>query len=325
MKTLLRINIRTLTSCILLACSGLVAAQDSPLVFLTSHAAAGSSGKAASIITPRMEEYLNRPIELRHNQGASAGIGVPADGNTILMSTIGIMALHPVIDPNNDMDPLTDLRPVTRATATPDLLIVRSGLGINSLDELQAYSDENPGVLSYHYIAPMSIHRLEFAAILREFDIEATPDESLSFGPVQAIEAINGGTLDLLVATSPYMTPLIESGSAVALAVIHPTRMPLFPDVPTLLELGVTTMSTGSWAGIFAPAGTSAQDLKQIFEAVKFAMDDPSVIQQINDLGMEVGINESPAAFSAYIQAETDRLQTAVDKYQFKVISTLSM
>ena len=95
--------------------------------------------------------------------------------------------------------------------------------------------------------------------------------------------------------------------------------MPLFPEVPTLLELGVTTMSAGSWAGIFAPAGTSDQDLNRVFEAVKFAMEDPSVVQQITDLGMEVGLNESPAAFSAYIQAETDRLQSAVDKYQFNV------
>ena len=315
----MNINIRTSAIWLLLTYSSLVASQDSPLTFLTSHAAEGSSGKAASIITPKMEEYLNRSIELQHGQGGSAGIGVAGDGNTILVSTIGIMALHPVIDPNNDMDPTTDLRPITLVTSTPDLLIVRSGLGINSLDELVAYSEKNPGELSYHYIAPMSIHRMEFAAILGEFGIEATPEESLGFGPVNAIEAINEGTLDLLVATSPYMAPLVESGSAVALAVIHPTRMPLFPEVPTLLELGVTTMSTGSWAGMFAPAGTSDEDLNQVFQAVKFAMDDPAVVQQINDLGMEVGLNESPAAFSAYIHTETDRLQTAVDKYQFKV------
>ena len=121
------------------------------------------------------------------------------------------------------------------------------------------------------------------------------------------------------MATSPYMAPLVESGSAVALAVAHPTRLPLFPDVPTLLERGVTSMPNGSWAGLFVPAGSSDENVALIFEAVKYAMDDPSVIQQINELGMEIDLNDSPKAFTAYITSESVRLKHAADKYQLKL------
>lgn len=293
------------------------AAQEAPMVFMTSHAATGSSGTAAVIMESKLEEYLKRPLEYRFNQGSSGGIGAEPDGNTMLVSTIGIMALHPSLLPNFDMDPLNDLRPVTRLTATPDFLIARSGLGINSIEELVAYAEESEEPLSYWHIAPQSIHRVEFAAIFNEFGIDnVAVDRTVGNGPNGAIRAIRDGSLDLLVLTSPYTVPMIDDGSAVPLAVIHPTRLPLYPEVPTLLEMGVTTMPNGSWAGVFVPAGTSDADVEEVFAALRFAVSDASVVQQINDLGMEVDLNESPEEFVEYLISETARLKIAVDTYQ---------
>ena len=109
---------------------------------------------------------------------------------------------------------------------------------------------------------------------------------------------------------------MIEDGSAVPLVVIHPTRLPLYPELPTLLEKGVTTMPNGSWAGLFVPAGTSDEDVNEVFSALKYALEDPAIVKQINDLGMEVDLNESPEEFVEYLKSETARLKIAVDKYQ---------
>ena len=122
--------------------------------------------------------------------------------------------------------------------------------------------------------------------------------------------------LDLLVITSRYTVPMVEEGGAVPIAVIHPTRVPLYPNVPTLLEKGVTTMPNGSWAGIFVPAGTSDEEAQHVYDAVKYAVSDDSVVQQINDLGMEVVLSESPDDFTQYLLSESARLKIAVDKYQ---------
>lgn len=292
-------------------------AQQEPMTFLTSHGAQGSSGAAALIMAPKIEEYLQRPVVFEHNQGSNAAIGYPADGNTMLMSVIGIMTLHPVLLPDFDMDPLTDLQPVTRVTTTPDFLIARAGLGVNSIEELAAYAAESEEPLSYWHIAPQSIHRVEFAAIFNEFGIEnVAVDRTVGNGPNGAIQAIRDNELDLLVLTSPYTVPMIEEGSAVPLAVIHPTRLPLYPNVPTLLEMGVTTMPNGSWAGLFVPAGTSDEDVEEVFNALRYATSDASVVKQINDLGMEIDLNESPEEFVEYLISETARLKIAVDTYQ---------
>jgi tripartite-type tricarboxylate transporter receptor subunit TctC len=315
MKELTSVNAFAV-SVVLLFSLGAVSAQEEPMVFLTSHSAAGSSGVAAGIIAPRMEEYLGRPIEFKYRQGSSAAVGVAPDGNTLLMTTIGYTALHPVWVPNYKLDPLTDLRPVTRFAATPDVFIVRSGLGIDTLDELVAYAAAADTPLSYFHIAPFSIHRVELAAIFNEFGIDNVAlAASMGPGPVRALAAIEAGTLDLLVVTSPYVVPLLESGAAKALTVIHRERTPVAPDAPTLLEQGVTTMPNGSWSAIFVPAGTSDEDANRVFEAIRFAVSDPDVEKQINDLGMEVDLNESPEEFVSFLKSEAERLSIAVDKY----------
>ena len=296
--------------------AGAEAAQDEPMVFLTSHSAAGSSGVTAGIMAPRLEEYLGRPIEFKYSQGSSAAVGDPPDGNTMLVTTIGLMALHPVWIPDYELNPLTDLRPVTRLAVTPDILIVRSGLGVDTIDELVAYAANAEQPLSYYPIAPFSIHRVELAAIFNEFGIDNVAlASSMGRGPVQALAAIEAGTLDVLAVTSPYVVPLLEKGAAKALVVIHRERTPVAPDVPTLQELGITTMPYGSWSAVFVPAGTSDEDTNLVFEAIKFAVSDPDVEKQINDLGMEVDLNESSEEFVSFLKSESKRLSVAVDKY----------
>jgi len=304
--------------CASLTYSGLAIAQAEPMVFLTTYQAVGSSSRTASIIKPKLEEYLQRPIELEFGAGARAALDLPGDGNTIFISTVGNMALLPAALPSFDLDPLTDLRPVTLLTATPDVLIVNAGLGINTLDELIAYAHEHPGELSYSPIAPRSIHRVEFSALLSELDIDATLDGSLR-GSAPVMEAVANGSVDLAITTSPYVVPLVDSGSAIALVVAHSSRIPLLPDVPTMLERGITSVPHGSWAGLFVPAGTSDHDLAQVFAAVEFAMADPAVVAQISELGMEISLSESPQAYAEYLEAEGIRLRNAVEKYQIEL------
>lgn len=302
---------------VVMFCAAVAGAQTNSIKFLTAFSEVGSSSRTSQIIAPKLEQYLDSSIEFGFSQGPTAGVGAAPDGKTIVMSTIGYMALLPGVLPDFEVDPLTDLRPITRVTETPDMLVVRSGLGINTIEELIAYTNENPTALKYFHIAPTSIHRLEFAAIFGELGVQAVLDDR-SNGNGDAMSGIEDGSLDLLASTSPYMTQLISSGAAVPLAVIHPTRMPLFPEVPTLLELGATTMSSGSWAGLFAPAGTSDEDLERIFEAVEFAMDDPEIVAAINALGMEVSLNESPDDFTDFLQADTLRLKTAAEQYNLR-------
>ena len=298
--------------------SGLAFAQSEPILILTTYPATGSSSTATTIIAPKLEEHLGREVVFDYGVGLQAGVAAPADERTIFVSTIGNMAMLPAILDSFGVDPLADLRPVTRITAVPDVLIAHSGLGIDTLDELLEYTSANPGELTYSHIAPRSIHRLEFAALLGELGIDVTLDESAR-GSAAAMEAVANGDVDLVITTSPYVSPLIQSGAAVPLVVVHPERIPLLPGIPTMLERGVDGMPSGSWGGFFAPAGSSNEFVQQMFEAARFAMSDPGVMEAIESHGMEVWPSESPEEFEQFIRDEMTRLGDAAERYGMQV------
>lgn len=304
----------TLVACGVSAQMSAAYAQQATINLLTSFGAAGSSSKTSAIMAPKLEEILGQPVEIKSSTNIRTAIAAPNDGNTIFVSTIGITALLPSISKSYGVDPLRDLRPVTRLTATPDVLIARAGLGLSNLQELIDYSRENPGTLTYSYIAPTSIHRVECAALLSELGIDAKLDESLR-GSEPVMAAIASGALDFAFTTAPYVAPLVEDGSAVPMVVAHSARIPLFPDVPTMFETGISSIPHGSWAGLFVPAGTSDERVARIFAAVQSAMDDPAVIASISELGMEISLSESPDEFTTYLRAEAARLGTAAKKY----------
>jgi len=302
----------------LIGYTGLASAQTESVVILTTYPATGSSSTATRIIAPKLQEYLGREIVIDYGVGLQAGVDAPADERTVFVSTIGNMAMLPAILPGFGVEPLSDLRPITRISAVPDVLIAHSGLGIDTLDELLEYTSAHPGELTYSHIAPRSIHRLEFAALLGELGLDISLDESIR-GSGPAMDAVANGTVDLVITTSPYVSPLIASGAAVPLLVVHPERIPLLPDVPTMLERGISGMPSGSWGGFFAPAGTSDEFVRQVFEAARFAMSDPEVVQAINAHGMEVWPSESPEEFEQFIREEMTRLGDAAERYGMRV------
>ncbi|MGI9257318.1 MAG: Bug family tripartite tricarboxylate transporter substrate binding protein [Gammaproteobacteria bacterium] len=290
------------------------AAQDDELTILTTYNATGFVSRALQIMEPRLEEYFEQPVEIEFGASTDVALAAPNDGSTFYVSTVGNMALLPAVSPSFSFNPLTDMRPVTSLVLAPDVLIVNSGLGIQSLDELVAYSNENPGALNYSPIAPRSIHRIEFAALLAELDIDAELN-STARGAARSMEGVSDGSVDLVITTSPYVGPVVEDGSTVPLAVAHPTRMHSYPDAPTLLERGVDSVPHGSWAGAFVPLGTSDDAIERIVAAIRFAMDDTRVIAEINALGMDIMLDDSPAEFAEFIRAEQARLNDAADLY----------
>ena len=97
-----------------LACAGLAFAQSEPIRILTTYPATGSSSTATTIIAPKLQEFLGREVVIDYGVGPQAGVAAPADERTIFVSTIGNMAMLPAILASFGVDPLADLRPVTR-------------------------------------------------------------------------------------------------------------------------------------------------------------------------------------------------------------------
>lgn len=326
-----RLSLASIFTCcvVLVACSGEVenaatqesaAATVAPLHIISSFTAPGSSSRTIRILAPKLEEFLQRPIEIHYNEGgrggdigARAAANAPADQLTLFVGTVGNIALLPSILTSYDVDPLTDFHPVTHLTVTPDVLIANAELGVNSLEELVTYAQQYGEPLRYSHIAPFSIHRMEFVEILGALGIAARNDESIR-GSAAAMAAVAEGVVDLAMTTAPYVAPLVEANSVRPLAVANETRLSAYPDVPTMEEAGIA-IPHGSWSGAFVPASTSAEDTQALFQALEYALSDNEVIAQLAELGMVAAPSASPAAFRSYIEAEQMRLGAVAQTY----------
>ena len=108
------------------------------------------------------------------------------------------------------------------------------------------------------------------------------------------------------------MVPYILGGKMRALAITSPQRSPIFPDVPTLAEVGVKGVEVASWQAIVAPKGLPVAVRDKANAAFVEALNDPKVKEQFTSIGFEMVAN-SPAEFAAFQQAEYARGKKVIE------------
>ena len=100
------------------------------------------------------------------------------------------------------------------------------------------------------------------------------------------------------------MIPQLQSGKIKALAVQSKTRSPLFPEVPTFAEAGLSEEFPPTWFGLFAPAGTPQPILVKLATEVDRIERDPGFRTRMYfDRGIEPA-NARLAEFGRFIEQE---------------------
>jgi tripartite-type tricarboxylate transporter receptor subunit TctC len=310
-----------------LLCSTVVLAQgvadtfpNKPVRIILPFGRGGSSDTFVRAMQPKLETALGQPVVLENvmggtggSKGAEVAAAAAPDGYTLLVMTIGNAALLPVTYPEYGIEPLRDLAPVTRLAELPNVLVARSSLPADTFEEMVDLAKSRPGQITYSGpgLSLTSIHGVEFAAIIKErgIDLKQLPIEGGNNG---ALEALKTGTLDVFMTTSPYVLPGVRSGVSKALAIAATQRSPAFPGIPMMTEVGVPTLSAGSWMGMLAPAGTPQPVLDKLFMAITTAAQDPELKRIALDDGMVVSLSRSPDDFRAFIESETARLRSVV-------------
>lgn len=286
-----------------------------PITLYMSFSDTGSSSRVARVYAPKLEKILGQKVEIiYHTPGRGGDIGALAaaaadpDGHHMLIGTVGNISLLPAILPDYGMDPSNDLVPVTQIAVVPNFIAVRSEIPANNFEEFVQYVKANPGEVTYSYIAPWSIHRLEFRAIIEELGLNMTHTEGVR-GSMPTINGVIDGRVDTSITTSPHWIPLLEEGQVKVLAVLGEQRHPSYPELPTMLEVGVDQIPRGSWDGVFVPAGTPESAVNTLFAAFKEVANDPEVVAAVEEQGMFIRISESPETFREFVEAESDRLK----------------
>lgn len=267
----------------------------------------GPTDIVTRLIAPKMAASLGQQVVVENRGGAGGAIGTEQvaksapDGYTIIMGTIGGLAVAKSLNPKLGYDTLRDLAPITQSVSVTSVLVVHPSVPAKNVRDLLALAKK--GKLNYASSGNGTITHLagELLKLMGKVDITHVAYK----GGAPALVALVSGEVDMSYENSLIITPHIKSGKVRGLAVTSAKRSALLPDLPTVGET-LPGYSASGWYGLLAPAGTPKPVITRLHaEAVK-ALRAPDVVDKLSSQGAEP-VASSPEEFAAFIGSETEK------------------
>ena len=300
----------------LLLLPGSAAAQtypNKPVRMIIPFAPGGASDFVGRIIQPRMAELLGQQVIVENKPGASGNIGVAEtarsapDGYTIFLGNVGSVAINPGVFPNLAVNPLKDLIAVTQVVDVPGVLVAHPAFPPGTVKELVDYAKANPGKVNYASPGSGSQNRLEMENLRKAAGGLEMVHVPYKGGAGPAVSALVAGETHIMFVTASSAMPMVGAGRLKVLAVAAPKRLQPLPNSPTMQEAGYAGFDTGSWQGVFVPAGTPKEVVDKLYDVSVRTIKAPEVGERLAKGGVEVVTSASPAAFGRFVAAETQR------------------
>jgi tripartite-type tricarboxylate transporter receptor subunit TctC len=293
-----------------------------PVRMIVPFAPGGASDTVGRIIQPALADLLKQQVVIDNRGGAAGNIGVELavranpDGYNFLLGNVGTMAINPVYYVKFPYRPLKDLIPVTQVVDVPGCLVTHPSVPAKNVKELIAHLKSNPGKLNYGAPAPSSANALEMTMFL---NATGTRAEQIAYkgGAGPAMIGLLGGEVQMMFVTFSSAVNFAKAGKVRMLGMISPDRNPALPEIPTMREQGLD-MVVGSWQGVFVPKGTPQPVVNKLFKVSLDMMKDPLVVKRLGELGIVIVTSQSPAAFVAFVKAETNRFGKVIKDNNIK-------
>jgi tripartite-type tricarboxylate transporter receptor subunit TctC len=256
-------------------------------------------------ISPKLSERLGQPVVVDNKAGAGGLIGfeyiakAAPDGYQIMMGNNSMLILS-AIRPT-PYDPIKDFAPVMQFGIGSSMIIIHSSVPANNLAEFIAYSKANPGKLNYSSPAVGTFGHL--ATELFKMQTGANMVHIPHKGIVAALNGLVAGDVQFLQGASDMALPHVRAGKLRALASAGPTRAPIYPDVPSLAELGYKDFNAILWYGLFVPTGTRAEISTRLGAEMTRIVNEPSMRDDLLKRGIEVATT-SGEQLGAHMKSE---------------------
>jgi tripartite-type tricarboxylate transporter receptor subunit TctC len=256
-----------------------------PVKIIVPYAPGGATDIVARILADQLGKSLGQSFYVENKPGAFGIIAIedmarsPADGYTLMVGNVTTNAITPIIYPQKlKIDYGHDVVPITNLVDIPAFLIATTkNFDVKSVPELIAYAKKNPGQVRYGTVGPGSYPHYDMAYFAKragDLDMIAIPNKNGASGVIN--DMLNGSTQITFINVASS-TPQVQAGSVLPLALVDHARLPDFPALPTMQELGFAGVGTIAWQALFAPAGTPKEILQTIFNATIEAIKAPAV------------------------------------------------
>ena len=285
-----------------------------PVKVVVAFTAGGTTDILARTVTQQLSEKLKQPFVIDNKPGAGGNLGTELvvrsapDGYTLIVNSVGPIAVNPTLYGKLPYNPLNDLVPMVQIADVPNVLVIHPSVPANSMEELIAYAKANPGKLNYGSTGIGTSSHLSSFMLSKRVGFEAT---HIPYKGADALKDLLAGRIQFMFATIPSVMPHITAGKLKPIAVSSLKRSRSMPDVPTVVEKGFPQFEAGSWFGFFAPKGTPEAVISMVNKAVNEILQVPAIEQQMIAQGADPA-GGTPAQFGQFVQREHDKWRVIV-------------
>jgi tripartite-type tricarboxylate transporter receptor subunit TctC len=275
------------------------ALAEAPARFMVPFPAGGAADSMARVLVEKLKEELQQTIVVENRPGASTRVAAealkqaPADGNTVLMTLLDTMVIAPMVYNNLRYNPSKDFAPITEVATVSYALAVNATDSYRTVhDYVKAASDDTQKASLGTTGLGSTLHFLAY-----EFSNQSKTDMTIvpfQGGPAMVTNLMGnqiGAAMDGLgVFLEPHRARKLR-----ILAVSGSKRASQLPEVPTFVEAGFPSLTSGSSYALYAPAGTPEAQINRWNKAMRRVLALPEVQARILSIGYEPLPGSSPA------------------------------
>jgi tripartite-type tricarboxylate transporter receptor subunit TctC len=282
-----------------------------PIRMVVGFPPGGFTDILARQIGDRLASGMGQPIVIDNRSGNAGIIGADVvaksrpDGYTLLMGHNNSNAVAPSLYAKMPYDVRKDFAPIALAGHVATILVVHPSVPAKSVKEFIAVARSTKGQLRVASSGVGSTQHLAIERFKLATGVQLIHVPYKGSGP--AIIDLVGGHIDANFDGIGGVLPYIRSGKMRALGVGTLQRVPQLPELPTIHEQGIAGFESGSWFGIYAPAGTPAPIIERWSTALRTLLGQADFAERIVALGGQSAKPNTPAEFAAFTDSEIER------------------
>jgi tripartite-type tricarboxylate transporter receptor subunit TctC len=307
----------------LLFAASAAAAQEwptKPIRLLVGSSPGGGTDAMARAVADKLGPALKTAVVVENKPGASNTLAADAtakatDGHTMVMGVSTAHAIAPHLL-KLGYDNARDLVPVAMVGSVPNVLVVTSGLPVDSVQALVKLAKAQPGKLNHASSGTGSTQHLAGEIFKDVADVQIVHVPYRGSGP--ALVELIGGQVQMSFDTMPSVIGHIRNGKVKPLAVAATQRNPQLPNVPTMKEAGVPGVEISAWYGIYMPAGTPKAVQERVHAEVTKLLALPDTKARLEAIGAEIG-SMTQQQFIDFNKTELLRYGAVIKKNDIRV------
>ena len=286
-----------------------------PIRFVVPYPPGGTTDIVARGIALKLSERFGQQVVIDNRAGASTILGAEAaaksapDGYTLLLATSTTMSINPQVFPKLPYDPVRDFAPISLAVYVPFVIATHPSVPVNSIADLIALAKAKPGTIKYSTPGTASSNHVAGALLETMAGIKLVHIPYKGSGP--ATTAVLAGEVEIVITGVGTLIQYWKAGRLKILAFGNDKRHPLWPDIPSTGEAGLTGYVAATWFGVVTRAGTPKPIIDKLNRETVAALATPDLKDRLTAIGFDVS-SGTPEQFAAFMRNDRARAAKAI-------------